>query len=441
MTLENGGTAWQSEEDLTETYIDPDAESGEGGPYLAVHTAGRFERLSFYGNSDENLSRFSVPAGLTGQSWDMQPKTGGELKCGISATGVLLEADGSVLSASASLLAGDPEQTVDVTWYNEELTFSAVVAQKQVTGSFSLSGLPPAGVFAGWDGNTAISDLALVIEPNQPGVNFSVEMDSFRADIGTHQYGEAYGKVVDHEGDPVGGVPVDAEGTGTNTGDDGIFRLQGPAGESLPIVTLNGTLEDSLLFRLDASKDRAQVFQFPAMTFEVVDAEYAPVESAPVVVDDQTYYTDGDGTVTISPVGLGDYEVTVMDKFEAVVSVEEEGVNYRFSLGPDSTIVDWSPDPGDGIGGVKLRALDVQSGVPVRGVAATVPEQGVVSESGIDGVVKLLTTEVGSEDVTVQLATGDKRYNPSEVSIDELPDGQMAEAEVSLRRKDQVVNT
>jgi hypothetical protein len=42
--------------------------------------------------------------------------------------------------------------------------------------------------------------------------------------------------------------------------------------------------------------------------------------------------------------------------------------------------------------------------------------------------------------VTVLLATGDKRYNPSAVEIAELPDGQMATATVQLRRKDQVVN-
>jgi hypothetical protein len=272
-------------------------------------------------------------------------------------------------------------------------------------------------------------------------VVFEQEVSEFRTDIGTNQYGAMYGKITDHEGEPVPGVGVAAQGTGTNSDEAGKFKLLAPAEISLPIETLNGTLSTDVTFEIVATPEEPRIFQFPAMTFEVLDAEYEGVNAAPVVVDGQTYYTNEKGVVTLSPVGLGDYEVTVMEKFEGVVSVDSEGVNYNFRLGPSSTFVDWEPDPKNGIGGVKLRALDLQSGTEVRGITASIPEQGIISESGVDGVVKLLTTEVGTEEVTVQLASGDKRYNPSEVTITDVPDGQMVEADVELRRKDQVVNT
>lgn len=433
------GTGWDTTEDR-QTTANNTVLSGEGGSDLKALGQGRAERVALFSRAQRNATSYEMPAGVSGAGWDRSPVES-ESQTGVQFSGSFLDESGNLMTGTARIVIGDPEDTTTVSWGGSSLTFGGVAASDTVTGPFSITAPPPQPVIGGDNADVFNQTFSLEFLPATPAVAFQQEVNEFRTSIGINQYGAAFGKITDHEGDPVPGVGVAAQGTGTNSREDGSFKLLGPTGETLPIETLYGTLDTTITFQIDADRDNPQIFQFPAMTFEVVDAEYEPVDSAPVVVDAQTYYTGEDGTVSLSPVGLGDYGVTVMNKFEGEVSVEEEGVNYHFRLGPDSTIVDWEPDPADSIGGVKLRALDVQSGIEIRGVAASVPEQGVVSESGVDGVVKLLTTEVGDKGVTVQLASGDKRYNPSEFIIDEMPDGQMIEAEVNLRRKDQVVNT
>jgi len=441
MSYTNGGTAWGTEDTRTLSAPSGEAALGSGGGLLAVHTAGRFERLSFYGNGDENFSQFETPPGYTGQYWETRPLNGGEKRTGISATGTVLQADGEPLSGQLSIVVGDPNQTVTLEWGDETLTVAGVVAEEDITGTFSVSGAPPAAIFAGTDGDTAFQTISVVFNPHTPGVSLTEEFTRFRADVGTHQYGGAIGKIVDHEGTPVGGVGVDAPGTGANSGSDGEFRLRGPAGETIDIVTLYGTLQDSMGFTLNPDPDNPQVFEFPALSIAVLDAEYEPIAAAPVTVAGETYYTDESGDLTLSPVGLGQYSITVMETFEGTVELTQPGTDYEFRFGPDSTLVDWDPDPSEGIGGIKLTALDHDSGAQIRGIAAMIPEQGVLSESDEDGVVKLLTEDVGTGEVTVQLASGDRRYAPSEVTVDEMPEGEMVTAEVTLQRKEQVVNT
>lgn len=441
--VESGSTAFDVEETDTTSQPSQEATAGDTGPFMGEYFEGRQTQLLLFSQAAENLSQFDPPTGVSGPNWDRSPLTAQseDLFTGVSVSGTVLQANDEPLSGQVSIIIGDPEQTTTLEWGDETVTVAGVVAVKDITGSFSVSGAPPAAIFAGSDGDTVFQTISVVFAPHTPGVSISEEFKTFRADIGTHQYGAAYGKVVDHEGNPVGGVGVDAPGTGANTGSDGKFRLDGPSGESINIVTLYGTLEDSLGFTLDADPDNPQVFEFPALSIEVVDAEYEPIASVPVTVDGETYYTDETGELTLSPVGLGQYDITVMEKFEGMVELTQQGTNYEFRFGPDSTLVDWEPDPKEGIGGIKLTALDRDSGVQIRGVAATIPEQGVLSESGEDGVVKLLTEEVGTGEATVQLASGDRRYAPSEVTVEEMPEGEMVTTEVTLQRKEQVVNT
>lgn len=432
---------WGRREQTTQTdAIDPEAESGDGGGVLQVHTAGKFERLPFYGNSRDNLSTFNPPAGMTGQYWDRKPSNGGEKALGISASGLFVSADGDLLSGQASLVVGDPEQTASVEWAGTKVTISGIVAQEDTDGNISLTGPPPAGVFAGDNGDADRQSSEVVFEPYQAAVTARKELTAYRAEFGTVEYGKTYGQIVDNDGEPVEGIGVNAGGFGTTSGDDGIFELLGPIGQEVGLTTLNGTLESTLTFQEAPNRDDPQQYAFSALTIEVLDAEYEPVSSSEVVIDGETYLTDKTGRVTLSPVGVREFDVTVMNKFEATVSIDQQGIEQVYQVGPD-TGAGWTPDPSDSLGGVKVTAIDDSTGRKIRRVSARVDNVGVVDTSDDDGVVKLLTTEVGLEDVTVLLATGDKRYNPSEVQIPKLPDGQMATAKVRLRRRDQVVNT
>lgn len=433
------GTGW-SPEDKSTTELDAAAKAGDGGGVLGVHTAGRFERVLFYGNGDENLSSFSSPAGVTGLGWDSKPSTGQEKFTGVSVSGTFKESDGSLLSGTVQIIIGDPNQETQVSWAGETFTVGGIVAGVNTNGTFTASGPPPAGVFAGDNGNVGVSSMSALFSPSGAGVGYNYEFSSFQADMGTNTYGAAWGQILDYQGKPVPGIGVKAPGFGTNSGDDGKFKLQGPENQSVGIETLNGTVQDDITFQADPDPNDPQTYEFPALTLEVLDAEYEPAGSAQVEIEDTTYYTDDDGTLTLSPLGLSDYDVTVMDQFEATLTLDEQGVEYVFTVGPDSKAVDWTPDPSKSLGGVKITAIDEQTGRKIRRVSATVDELGIVDTSDKDGVVKLLSTEVGLQDVTVLLATGDKRYNPSAVEIAELPDGQMATATVQLRRKDQVVN-
>jgi len=441
MSVDAGGTSWNSESELTTESMDSAAQSGDGGGILQVHTAGKFERLTFYGGARENLSTFNSPAGVTGQYWDQKPSKGEEIRMGLSASGLFLSSDGSLLSGQASLVAGDPEQTETVTWAGQELTISGVVAQEDTDGAVSLSGAPPAGVFAGDNGDLDRQSTEVVFAPYLPAVTAREELSGYKYEFGTVEYGKTYGQIVDYNGEPVEGVGVNAGGLGTNSADDGLFELLGPIGQTVTLVTLNGTLEGELTFRENAEPEDAQQYAFSALTIEVLDAEYSPVKNAPVTINGETYLTAEDGTVTLTPVGLGEFEAVVMDKFEATLSIDEQGVEQVYQVGPDTAGADWEPDPNTSLGGVKITAIDDQTGRQIRRVSATVDGQGVVDTSDESGVVKLLTTEVGQTDVTALLATGDKRYNPTSIEIPEIPDGEMATAKVRLRRKDQVVNT
>jgi hypothetical protein len=418
------------------------AQSGDDGGDLQAHFGGRFDRLGLYGNATENLSQFDSPAGYSGVNWDTSPGDGGEALLGVSVSGSFTDAQGSALSGTASIVLGDPEQQVTVEWYGETVTFGGVVASKSVTGPFTLSGLPPAGVVAGGDGAQSVAQMSALFEPGIAGVPSTLDLDEFRTTLPTTTYGEAYGRVEDAFGEPVAGVGVSSNGFGTNTGEDGRFKLLGPTGNSEQIKTLRGAVTDTIDFVEDADPNNPQVYAFAALTIQVFDATYSPIKQAAVTVDNETRQTDDAGEVSLSPMPPStSYDITVMGEYEATVDLQEQGVDYVFQFGPDATAVDWEPDPSTNLSGVRLVAIDDVSGVRIRGIAATIDGTGIIETSGNNGVVKLVTTEVGKEDVTVLLGSGDKRYKPSQVEIEEMPEGDMVEADVYLRRKDQVVNT
>jgi len=396
--------------------VDNDVDDGSGGSTSALWGK---DDASYYGSVTANFSKFSIPAhiGTTFAETDRRD-TGG-----LRVSGRFQGPDGDLLPGVVQVISA-----------------GEVLHERTTNGDVRAVLPPPTTVLLG-ESLTESPERKVVYDPTIAGVPYTDDFDGFVYDFGDVSYGLAIGEIVDHNDEPVPGIGVQAPGMGTNTGNDGMFELYEPEGEQVPIVTLQGTLEASLGFTPDPDRDNPQTFAFPALSIEVVDASYAPIEGAPVAVNGETYYTDESGTVSVAPVPLGEYHLEVMGEYEATVKLDEQGTDYFFQFGPNTTVVDWEPDPAEGLGGIEMTAIDDSSGVQIRGIAATIPEQGIVSESNEQGVVKLLAAEIDDDEpVTVQIGSGDMRYDPTSIEIEEMPDGEMVDVDVRLSRKDQVVN-
>ena len=83
---------------------------------------------------------------------------------------------------------------------------------------------------------------------------------------------------------------------------------------------------------------------------------------------------------------------------------------------------------------------DTETGRGVRGIRAVDQETGAVSTSNGEGVVKVLNDQPGTQGVTFEIGTGDRRYRLTTISGD-LPADSMLEVTVPLEKTTQVSNT
>ena len=394
-----------------------DVESGGGGPALSAWFEPRETQLQqlVAPAEFENLSQFSLPAGIAlAGDWG-QPLAAAEKLAGISAEGIAIGPDGTPISGEATIVSGD-----------------SIIGQKVVAnGSFVINGDAPAGIQSGSDEDR--KELVAIFEPGVNAISLKESISEYHVNLGRLEFGSVAGEVLDANGDPVPNESVRGAGAGDVTDKNGEWKLTAPLGERFTLESLEGTAS----FDVTATTSTASVtFEYPAAVVEVLDADFSPVEGAPVRFGGIDFYTDESGKIRLPQVPLAEYDLVVQEYFEATVSIDAPGEEFVFTLAPEGSTVDWDP-PAEGIGGVKIEVIDAETGRQIRDVAAR-NEQGVVSTSNDEGIIKLLASEVG-ETMAVQIGTGDRRYETRGVELD-IPQDTMAEATLELERQEPVIN-
>ena len=413
MTIENEG-GFDRFTDTSHTEKSSAAESGTGGTSLNIWTTDRITKLGeLAGGNFTNNSSFSLPSGVVTSGMDTD-WVAQEKKHGINVQMLSLDPDGKPMTGKASIKAGDQN-----------------LISKTVSGSFILSGPPMPGVVLGQ--SVARAAISFQFMPSTAGIAVTREDFGGTANIGTVQYGGLEGTVTDYNGAPAANVTVEGPGMADVTDSAGDYELLAPGGTEVTLSTLSGTYE----FTLSPSPGQSltQDIQFPQLTIRVLDADYAPVENAPVVIDGSTYYTNESGEVNLPKAVLKSYSVTVMDYFEGDVDVPNAGEEFAFTVGPGETLGEATSG---GVGGVKITAVDAQSGRPITDMAIEEVKTGATSASNGEGVAKILTSEVGN-DVYLRIGTGDERYQQAAVE-GTLPDGAMIEQDIELEPKTQTSN-
>lgn len=405
-----------------ETELSPahktNVEDGDGGETMSIWTQDRQTLVDELASATfTNQSSFDIPNAVADASDMSNSWTNGESLTGVSVVGTILDDKGEPMTGTAQLKDG-----------------GGVRDKQTFTGKVAFTGQPPAGVSSGDNQGTGSLDFAFV--PSVAGIAVEKDDVSLRTDLGKIEYGAISGTVIDYEGNPVPNEAVYGLGAGDTTGGDGQFNLLAPGGTSATFTTLSGTwdFDESIV----AGQTNTLEFQYPKLTIEVLDADFEPVEDAPVKVGESTYKTDESGRVEFPTAPIGNYDVSVMDYFKASdLSVSQPGTEYVYSVGPSSSSGEWEPDP-SGIGGLKIKAIDDGTGERIRGVVAQDVATGARSESAQDGICKLLSTDLGDE-IEVEIGTGDERYVPTTIT-GSPPENEMVEVTVPLEPKTQVVN-
>ncbi|AFD02306.1 VP17 [Haloarcula hispanica icosahedral virus 2] len=411
-------TAYQTKQEVVPEAPPDEAKSGSSDAgALSIWTEDRFTQLTgLVGGTFTNESSYNIPAGLVDTNdYQYGMGDGAEASLGVSATATAVSPSGSPLTGTATISAGG-------------VTF----AQSTVNGAFILSAAPPAGVYTGQ--NLENDEYNFTFSPSINGVAVSEENMPYTYDAGTIQYGAVSGQILDYKGDPVPNVAVGGKGAADISDKDGRYKLTLPGGLSTTLKTLYG----SYSFDVSASGgvEATENITFPQLTIKVIDADLEPVANAPVTIDGKTRYTEENGKVEVPTAEVKDYSVRVMEAFESdAVTVGSAGEEWVYTVGPGATFGDASDLS---LGGVKIQAVDADTGRPVYETKAVDRVSGVTSLSNTEGVCKLLSENVG-EAVDVAIGTGDKRYEKQNIK-GTLPDGSMLEVEVPLRPKTQVVN-
>jgi len=409
-------SGWPNKDTLSASDPGSEAKSGDGGPVLSVWTADRQTKLrDLVGAPYTNESSFTVPAGFVDTGgWPVSFENQ-ERKLGVNVEGNMLNADGKPLSGEAIVEAS-----------------GQVFESSTVSGTFLVSSQPPVGTYLGPD--TAGDEFDFRFRPSINGISYFEGNIPFQFNSGTIQYGEIFGTISDYDGEPVPNIAVGGQGAADVTDEQGAYVLVAPGGSTVDLRTLYDTYTFSVT--LGAGERKTQDVTFPKLTIRVLDADFQPVENAPVKIDGTTHYTGADGNVELPRAQVRDYAVTVMDRFEADdVSVGSAGEEWVYTVGPGSSFGDYSNLE---VGGVKLQAVDADTGRAITDLRAVERNTGVVSLSNGEGVCKLLSEKVGDE-IDVQIGTGDKRYRTQAV-IGTMPDGSMLEVEVAVEPKTQVSN-
>jgi hypothetical protein len=352
----------------------------------------------------ENLAEFDLPKGVT--TGGFPHSFLGEM--GSRASGTFLDVDGGPLTGTMQVVSGDD-----------------VLYENSVNGTFVINADPPPGVLQGADAGSSSRDL--LFSPAIAGVAYIHKGLTLTEDVGTTQYGRVQGSVTDYNGNPVEASAVSGTGYGTATDENGNFALVAPGGESVTFAALDGTVSQDVGV---VAGDTVQTsFTYPQLTVEVVDAGYAPIEGAPVRVNDTKYKTDDKGRIELPQTPLGTYDIKVMDYYTGTFDIDTQGEEFYYKLGPDASEIEWDGVE-EGIGGIRIKCIDTNTKRPVRDVGAEDESSGTTATSGKDGVCKLLTPDTG-DTINVLLATGDRRYRPQRVAGDS-PDSGMAEVTVEM---------
>ena len=403
---------------LTERTVEvPDSGAKSGttptSTNLEIWTADRITKLEeLAGKTFVNNSSFTMPAGVVTNGFEV-PWQNGEKKHGINVTMLPLSPEGKPLSGTAKITAGATE-----------------LLSKNTTGGFILSGPPLPGVLIG--NSVERSLISFTFQPSVPAISVQEDFGG-RANLGTVKYAKLDGTVTDYTGNPVSNIAVSGPGSADVTDSSGRYELLAPGGTSVTMSALGGTYEFTLT--PGAGETLTQDIQYPQLTIRVLDADYNPVENAPVKIDGQTYETNASGEVNIPDAVLKSYDVKVMEFFEGTVDVPEAAKEFKFSVAPGQSLGDTTTG---GIGGIKIKAVDARSGRPISDISVEEVNTGSTSASNAKGVAKVLTSEVGN-DVDIRVGTDDDRYRPAAVE-GTLPDGSMLEVELEIEEQTQVSN-
>ena len=396
--------------------VDASAEDGSGGGTMDIWTQDRQQKLrNLAAAAFTNASSFNIPAGIVDTQDFGVSFESGEKAQGINSNGLTLDKDGKPLSGTLTVEAA-----------------GVVFVEKTVSGSFVVAAPPPAGVQVGAD--LAADEYDLRFSPSINGLDYLEENIPYQHTAGTIQYGEINGTITDFDGQAMPNIAVGGSGAADVTDGDGSYKLVAPGGSTVTLRTLYNSYEFDVT--LAAGETRTEDVTFPKLTIRVLDADLQPVSNAPVKIDNTTHYTGENGKVEIPDAEVRNYDVKVMERFEATdVSVGSAGQEWTYTVGPGASFGDYTSMS---LGGVKISAVDADTGRAVTDLKAVERNTGVVSLSDGDGVCKILSEKVG-EAVNIQVGTGDKRYRPQGID-GTMPDGSMLEVEVAVKPETQVSN-
>lgn len=398
------------------------ASAGEAGN-MAIWTDTRVNRLqTLIGGPMTNEASFNIGPGMAGSSPNGYPNglKAADQGMGAFVEGTFLDVDGAPLSGSIYFAVDGDAQ-----------------GKASTDGQVQAAGPPMDAISAGSDGSQS-STYDFFFEPSIAGVLYEDTDIPANYNIGTVQYGEAYGKVTDFNGEPLKNVAVAGLGASAISDEFGDYTLLAPGGQTVQLTSIYGTYTFDVDYVAGDSKEFN--VRFPQLTIKVLDAEYEPVGGAPVKIDATTYQTGDNGKVEIPDAEVkGDYSVTVQDFFEATdISVANPDEEFVYEVGPGSSFGDYASLS---IGGVKIIAVDADTGRPIKEIKAADKADGASSLSTDDGTVKILSDSPG-EEIEVVVGTGDPRYL-SETLTGTLPEADqndMLEYDVELDSQTQVSN-
>lgn len=385
-----------------------DSLTGDGGDVLEIWSSTRTNKLRNLagGGTFTNNSSFIIPAGLVDSSanpYDVSFEDG-EAFHGVSAVGTPLDRDGTPLSGTASL---------------EQDGETAVSAS--VSSLFVLSAAPPPSAIRG-DNSTGTPTYTFRFTPSKPGIDYTKDGITTKADLGTFQYGSVAGTVTDYAGEPIEGDAVFGDGAGDKTDKNGRYEIAAPGGTQITLYAVGTSTQETP----NPGEETTVNFQYARLVVDVVTPALDPVEGTKVQIGKETHTTDENGRVVLDPAPVTTYQVLVSDYIFFEADIQQQGELFERRIGDD-----------DDKAGVKLRLVDSRTGDVVRSLPGEFEDKGLRSKSGRDGQLALFTDEAG--DVALTLGGSDNRYKTKEYTLG-LTAGDTAEARVEVEPKPQVTN-
>jgi hypothetical protein len=417
----NATQQFDTETDLT-TESPGGASDGVGGGTMDVWQETRVTKLNQLAASTfTNNSSFSIPSAVVDTQQFDTAFDSNEKFAGVNALGTALDGDEKPLAGKASIEA------------------AGVAFEKQsVSGSFLIAAAPPVGVTAGQD--TSLDEYDFRFTPSFAAIDYYEAAIPYHYEAGTIEYGTVEGYVYDYNGNPVPDHNVRGEGDADITDSAGFYQFLAPGGNAVTLQTLYQTYSEE--FTPQAGQTLQQDFTFPMLQVTVLDANYDPIEGAPVEVLGDVYHSNEGGQVKLPQVELGEHTVVVQDYWTADITVDSQDQLFRLKLSPSSGDFE-NPDGETAAnaqsGGVKFKAVDAVSGATVVDMSVRETGTDYLTQSGPNGIATILSNQIEQDEVEFHIGTGDRRYRPTTVT-GSIPEDDIVEFTVELERRTQVVN-